>query len=360
MLRPRTRMCAALLSCAGACHQAAAQDQAAQPAEPAPELPPLAPAQPQRPGGDPSVYFYWENDGNLFTPINGDDRHYTNGIGLEFGFRAEEYEEWEPYLLLPKDFDDPRFAVGFQLRQFIFTPDDLENPDPIEDDRPFAGWLTLGLFAQRSDAAKFDHVQLDFGVVGQNSGAEAAQEFVHAVFPDQVDPRGWDNQLANEFAFNLKYQRRWRTPKGRLGGALEGAEYDLIGLAGFNLGNVFIDASVGGFARLGYNLPDDFGPGRLRDFSDHTGTHDRDFSAYLFARAEGRAVGRNIFLDGNTFASSLSVDRKELVAEASIGFEARYKGFYAGWNTTFFTEEFEGQSGGNHTGQYMIGYRARF
>ena len=312
------------------------------------------------PEADPTFFFYWENDGSLFTPINGDDRHYTNGIGFEVGFRNPSYEEWEPFLLLPKDFEDPRFAVGFQLRQFIYTPDDIEDPDPIEDDRPYAGWLTLGLFAQRSDDVKFDHVQLDFGIVGQNSGAEAAQEFVHSVFPNQVDPQGWDNQLANEFAFNLKYQRRWRTPRGELRGLFEGAQYDAIGLAGFNLGNVHINASIGGIARFGYNLPRDFGPGRIRDFADHTGNHEGDFSAYLFSRLDGRIVGRNIFLDGNTFADSISVDRKEFVAEASVGVEAQYKGFYAGWSMSFFTEEYEGQSGGNYTGRYTFGYRARF
>jgi len=356
MNRSRTRMCAASLACAlgAACPAQDSED-----ATPAAERSDLD-QPPAHPDADPSFYFYWENDGSLFTPINGDDRHYTNGIGIELGFRNPSYEQWEPYLLLPKDFEDPRFAVGFQLRQFAYTPEDIDNPEPIEDDRPYAGWLTLGLFAQRSDDVKFDHVQLDFGVVGQFAGSQAGQEFVHAVLPDQVDPQGWDNQLANEFAFNLKYQRRWRTPKGRGAGLLQGAEYDLIGLAGFELGNVHINASVGGFARFGYNLPDDFGPGRLRDFADHTGNHDGDLSAYVFGRVEGRAVARNIFLDGNTFANSLSVDRKDFVAEAAIGIEVQYKGFYASWTQSFFTEEFEGQSGGNYTGQYMVGYRARF
>jgi hypothetical protein len=369
----RTRMCAAILILALAAPGAVAQDGDRQPGQLGGEAQPDQPEQPPEqpdiaeqltsetpPKADPTFFFYWQNDGNLFTPINGNDRHYTNGIGFEMAFRNQSYEQWEPYLLLPKDFEDPSFAVGFQVRQFIFTPEDIDNPDPIDNDRPYAGWLTLGLFAQRSDETKFDHVQLDFGVVGQNSGAEAAQEFVHSIFPNQVDPKGWDNQLDNEFAFNLKYQRRWRTPKARAEGLFEGAEYDFIGLAGFNLGNVYIDAAVGGYARIGYNLPDDFGPGRLRDFADHTGNHDGDFSAYIFGRVEGRAVARNIFLDGNTLGGSLSVDRQEFVAEASVGVEAQYKGFYASWTLTGFTEEFSGQSGGNVTGQYMFGYRAKW
>ena len=43
------------------------------------------------------------------------------------------------------------------------------------------------------------------------------------------------------------------------------------------------------------------------------------FGIYLFASAEGQAVLRNIFLDGNTFTDSHSVEKKLLVADLAAG-----------------------------------------
>jgi hypothetical protein len=40
---------------------------------------------------------------------------------------------------------------------------------------------------------------------------------------------------------------------------------------------------------------------------------------YVFGGAQVRATARNIFLDGNTFASSPSVDRRPLTTDLSVG-----------------------------------------
>ena len=80
---------------------------------------------------------------------------------------------------------------------------------------------------------------------------------------------------------------------------------------------------------LGLNLPDDFGTAGISP-SSTTSTpvegnqqarrsRNFDLGLYVFARAEGRAVARNIFLDGNTFGHSQSVDHKWLVADLSVG-----------------------------------------
>ena len=45
----------------------------------------------------------------------------------------------------------------------------------------------------------------------------------------------------------------------------------------------------------------------------------KGFNWYLFAGLEGRAVFRNIFLDGNTFTDSHSVDSKHFVGDIQAG-----------------------------------------
>src|SRR3546814_11712321 len=67
--------------------------------------------------------------------------------------------------------------------------------------------------------------------------------------------------------------------------------------------------------RLGEDLPSDYGPPRLRPAlpgSDYFRPSAR-FGWYLFVGAEGRLMVRNIFLDGNTFEDSHTIDKYPLV-----------------------------------------------
>ena len=68
------------------------------------------------------------------------------------------------------------------------------------------------------------------------------------------------------------------------------------------------------------------------------------FGFYLFAGAQGRAVARNIFLDGNTFEDSPDVDSEVFVADLTGGIS-----FFWGDDVKLDvaalrrTKEFEGQ-----------------
>ncbi len=71
-----------------------------------------------------------------------------------------------------------------------------------------------------------------------------------------------------------------------------------------------------------------------------------DLGTYIFARAEGRAVARNIFLDGNTFGDSPSVNHQPLVADLSVGTSLNYKNTKFTYALVYRTEEFVGQRQG--------------
>ena len=73
--------------------------------------------------------------------------------------------------------------------------------------------------------------------------------------------------------------------------------------------------------------------------------HQQGFSAYLFGGVEGRVVGRNIFLDGNTFQDDgPSVDKNTLVGEARVGLALTYDNLRFAYTQVFRSQEFEGQS----------------
>ena len=76
--------------------------------------------------------------------------------------------------------------------------------------------------------------------------------------------------------------------------------------------------------RLGQNLNADYGPARIKPALSGTTWFDPSqlqgpMGWYIFVGAQGKAVARNIFLDGNTFVASPSVTKETLVADLSGG-----------------------------------------
>ena len=93
--------------------------------------------------------------------------------------------------------------------------------------------------------------------------------------------------------------------------------------AGVSLGNILTQAAGGFTVRLGNDLKQiyDYGPPRIRPSlpgSDYFISNGR-IGWYLFAGMEARGVLRNIFLDGNTFRDSISVDKKPIVGDIQAG-----------------------------------------
>ena len=301
-------------------------------------------------GGTFSIYM--END--LFA---GTDRQYTSGV--KFGWSSADLANYgdspyaSPFLpvfnLLPyingKAYQK---NLVFTLGQNIYTPDDTESFDVVEDDRPYAGWLYLGVGVVWKNAEVRNSLVLNIGVVGSWSYAQEAQRLVHDL-RGLGHPNGWDNQLHNELGIVATYQREWRWPKHE---RRVGFDWELLPHAGFAVGNVETYANVGAELRAGLNLPDDFGTTAIGPAATTSTPVDGrqgaerarfDLGLYLFARADGRAVAHNIFLDGNTFGDSPSVDRKWFVADLSVGAAVNYKNTKFAYAFVYRTEEFYGQ-----------------
>ncbi len=304
------------------------------------------------------VQLIWDNDGAYVKPYSESDRHYTNGVRLDLALdpsaRFEDGVREFADGILPMR--DAKVAAGIVIAQHIYTAYDISLKNPPPGSRPYAGYLYAGFYVQRANDRVHDHAELDLGVVGEAAGAEGVQTFIHSVVPSQVKPEGWGTQLSNEFAFNLRLQRSWKFDKAEIGCL----ELDAIPRVAVDLGNVFVRASADATIRAGYNLPDDFGPPRLLGTSDATAQWLGDWGAYAFARAGARAVAHNIFLDGNTFSDSASVDKNHVVGELTFGLVARYKLLELGYSVTWLTEEFSTQGNGDAYGSAFIRLSVRF
>ncbi len=310
---------------------------------------------------DNTFIFYWEND-----VFSASDRHYTNGLRLlwvsgplkEFG-EDNRLPDWSdkslqslPLINIPTTTKHVALSIGQQ----IFTPQDLENPDLIIDDRPYAGWTYAGLALHSKSEKVLDSFELDIGIVGPESYARDVQEEAHDLL-EARKPRGWDHQLNNEPGLILVYERKWRLWQLGLG---QWDMFEFIPHLGGALGNVYTYINAGGEFRLGVNLPDDFGTALIRPAGDASipaaNAQRGKTGVYLFAAVDGRAVLRNIFLDGNTFTDSHEVDKKELLADLIAGASVYFDRFKVTYSHVYRTKEFEVQQDEQNFGSISISY----
>lgn len=290
-----------------------------------------------------SLTLQFENDRFANT-----DQHYTHGMRLNYSPKPEAVPGWAEDLaatltrLTSSFYRAERSRIGFVLGQSIFTPDDITRRDLIVGDRPYAGWLYTGLSLHSESDIHLDSVELTVGMVGPSAGAAAVQKSFHELI-SATHPEGWDNQLEDEPAIMLTAERKTRI--GRIDDEIFGLSFDALPHYGFSLGNVYTHAQGGILVRLGHNMPYDFGPPQIRPSLGGSDPYipTGRFGWYLFAGGTGRAVLRDIFLDGNTFADSHSVDKKHFVGDVRMGIAFALPSVRIAYTTVFRTREYDEQ-----------------
>ena len=79
-----------------------------------------------------------------------------------------------------------------------------------------------------------------------------------------------------------------------------------------------------------------------------------DIAWYFFASAEGRAVARNIFLDGNTFSDSHSIDKETWVGDFQLGFAFMIDSMRITYAQVFRTSEYVGDESLSSFGTFSL------
>ncbi len=318
-----------------------------------------------------TLNLYVEND--LFSET---DQDYSSGIRLSWV--SPDVEDYLQSDRLPawvkrvnrrlRFFHDAQQGlernVTVSLGQLIYTPRDAVRRDLIKADRPYAGWLFMGLGYQTTSDRQLDTLELRLGIVGPAALGQKSQDLIHDVRGfDRF--QGWGNQLRNEpglvAVWEHKRKQRRVNPETRVG-------MDVIGHGGVALGNVRSHVNAGAEFRFGWALPDDFGTSAIRPGGENSTPNatwdprlvgENKWGLHVFAAFDVRLVGQDIFLDGNSFKTSHSVTREILVADAALGASYIYGGVKLSYAHVFRTREFTRQAHAHSFGSLAFSYTFR-
>ncbi len=311
-----------------------------------------------------SVSIYSENDKYLA----GTDQYYTNGFKLSAlsaplnnftGAAVPAPVRWVAThlgALVPAGSDA---KLGLSLGQNIYTPIGIHTPTPDPADRPYAAWLYVGAAFQSYDLSccddggcgVLDTFEINLGVVGSAALGEQIQNGVHDLI-GRPHALGWSHQIGNEPGLDLIYTRKWRYETA---GATTGLGADFIPHAGVSLGNVFTYVDTGFEARAGWHLPADFGTYLIHPSGDSNSSRP-GLSVFLFGAVDGRAVARDLTLDGNSFHGSARVPKKDFVADFQLGLGLGGKHWQFTYSQAVRTKEFNGQSKADNFGAITFTY----
>lgn len=303
---------------------------------------------------------YWsvqyEND---FFARSG-DRYYTHGSQISRLVVGDE-PGWLKALASAfsgQQYEGPINGTNYTIGQKIFTPNDTISTDIVENERPYAGYtfFSAALLSQDSSTATYDSGRLfefSLGIVGPSSMAEEMQTTFH----DSIDidgPGGWHNQLHNELGLGLTYSRLWRYVKP----VYDSFEIGINPQTTLTLGNVYTYAAIGAMIRMGTQLRHDFGPPMVRPgFPGIPGFRKSSgLRWYVFVGGEARLMGRNIFLDGNSFRDSHSVEKESLVADYQYGLVLHQGHVRIAITNIYRTREYTTQKHRSHYGALNISF----
>ena len=200
-------------------------------------------------------------------------------------------------------------AARLEIGQDLYTPA-RSSDDPIaaSGSRRNAGWLYLSQTARSLSASRSDELTLTLGVTGPPSLGEFTQKLAHSAAPSLNRPADWSGQIAFEPGVIARYEQRWRAAISE-----HSLGIDIVPRWAANVGNVSTAAEVGVETRIGWHLRHPWLP------------TDGPFEVALVAGVTGRAVARDLFLDGNTFRANHDVGHEALLGSGELGVELRLR-----------------------------------
>ncbi len=199
-----------------------------------------------------SLSLYLEND-----VIDGKDRHYTNGTSIVYV--SDSYEN-SFINKIPTPFSKTKNAnFGISFSRLTFTPSDIKEKNKIVGDLPYAGIINMDFFIYKWSETFFHEYMLTLGMVGPTTKTDQFQKAFHNV-TGNTNPKGWDNQLKDDFLYNFSYSFGHKSYKK----TFDYGKLDINNSFRIDLGNYNRAVSLSSMIRYGSGYADNFNTvGRL-------------------------------------------------------------------------------------------------
>ncbi len=291
-----------------------------------------------------SFSLHADNDGFVFwkPPHERTDWYYTNGLV------AEAVLHWAPSIArilgdqaasaCPRNPEPgPCGLTRVKLGQAIYTPASLFSTAPPVQDRPYAGWLFVGVTAARVTGDGATSLGIEMGVTGGPSLAGPVHRWFHRTL-GKYEPQGWEHQIPFELAFSMKYEARRAWPLFPSGG---GPSLHIEPRGALELGTLRTGAVAGLLLNAGWNSPPSF---------DWLRAGSGPFHALVGVGAEGELVLRDLFLDGSTWGPSVRTERVPVVGRVLGRIQAGWKGIALEFSAIRSTNQFKEQKGAHTVG----------
>lgn len=293
-----------------------------------------------------------------------DDEQYSHGLFLNWGYshvdalNAQNLPFWIASLAQKthlttryKTNKSKQYAISYGFGQALQTAVDITVDELLEEDSPYVGLLAWEVNLLAYDALVSDEAGMIIGAVGPIALGEFSQTFAHKIM-GATEPQGWDNQINNELVLRIQARRTWRVYESQF---LNG-EFDfLTGIDG-GIGNLRSDLSTGVAIRFGQQLRKNFLSASVFPVQKFNGLNNSAYGWYLFANASATYVANDIFMNGNTFEDSHSVDLIHPQGAISLGFMANIYDFSILYTILYLSDEYQNQRKSSRFGSLVLTY----
>ena len=233
----------------------------------------------------------------------GHDMHFTSASSLIWvknnSMQKNPYSDTLASLLekisIPLD-TTKHHNAGINLEQMIVTPENTRLKTPQYNDFPYAGYLSLSTFLLEWNQSSFTEYNIEFGVIGKDSGAEFIQNNFHKIIGNE-QPRGWNTQINTHISINLLYQRGVKSWQGTF---FNSAKADWFNHYGVSMGTFDVSAFGGTTIRIGHNY--------IQNFNTH----------YPYLKGEANLLHTNDLTHGFGWSVSTGLETKALLYSAIL------------------------------------------
>ena len=267
-------------------------------------------------------------DNDIFVP-GGRDQDYTYGLNAAFAGKGAKHH-WlslhRPLGWIDKTIGlHSRIGQGVELNKieyglFGFTPEDITQSEPIQDDRPYASLVYVSSSREhynRSSQVSWQST-LTLGILGLSIVGDI-QGRVHSLYDGDI-PMGWDNQISNGGEPTARYSVSRQSLLFKSG-------------SGFELKSTY-QGSVGYITEVSWSLSAragkihtpwaSFNP-ELASYAEKStsGAARKVSEHYVWAGISLKARAYNVFLQGQFRDSAVTYSSDEInhgIVEAWLGY----------------------------------------